>query len=390
MIKIIEFCFFEKQSPAYYLFINDLVRDVVLDYEDFFRDEFDVLRQLFPPRYINDKKYVEQYISNLRNKLTDGYTHTLKSLDEYVIAKILLDVAVVADDDEICPGFKTYLAELIQQKKYNTLTDIEVKKIKEMCRLLDKCSNLDFVRDYLIREIFLDDDLWCFELNCIYEVYKQSNELFQEFIGFNNMDYFMDIMPQDIQDEYLEIRDKREDTKAKKIEEPITKEKFKEIVIRSIDKFKFDIEKMRGYHLLNNKHRGKASEQEIQILFNLLLTDEMKKYGVTIIREPETGKGKVDFQFVLNSDIQALMEIKLFSNSNKKQGLEYQLPTYLSSSKIDFGVYLLICYNQKEKVRSMEYIRWAEEVSLKQQKDIRFYSIMIPEQVLTGSKIKSS
>jgi hypothetical protein len=107
-----------------------------------------------------------------------------------------------------------------------------------------------------------------------------------------------------------------------------------------------NVEQTQGYRLLTTgeDHDGLAlrSETDIQVALRSWLKPHCEKFNIDLNREPETGRGELDFKFSCGADFKCLAEVKLFPSPRLVHGLEIQLPTYLIAEKATHGVYVPI------------------------------------------------
>lgn len=336
----------------------------------------EIYATVFPPhlQIQESEENILNHIKRILSNILDDYMHELTSLDEYIIFGILHFMYEATKDDG------TFL-----------LNDLATKYLSSVSRLPDAES------ESLLRIVTISDliDI-CFEdvdfldVGLYFDWFKNNPEILKHLV-YVDLDYYQDIMPPDILKEYLEIKSLRENnplTPACNPTNPVTINEFKKITMQCLEAFDFAI-KYRGLHqILNSTARGKASEKEVQVLFQAILEPILSPHNILSLREVDTCRGCVDFYLSLGTNLRSLIEIKLSTNANQENGLLYQLPTYMISEKIDFGVYLLICYDEKSYLESASYINLAEEISKKYNKDIRFYRIHVAPKYLSASKIK--
>ncbi len=73
-----------------------------------------------------------------------------------------------------------------------------------------------------------------------------------------------------------------------------------------------------------------------------------KVNNTDISREPNIGRGPVDFKFSKGYEDRVLLEVKLARNGKFWNGVTEQLPQYLKSEEVDKGVFMVIVYTDKE------------------------------------------
>lgn len=93
--------------------------------------------------------------------------------------------------------------------------------------------------------------------------------------------------------------------------------------LQAVDTFKRYVEDMDGYKLIN-RGRGQpfASEREVQAFFGLLL--QPSRFDVN--REPNNGRGPVDFKLSAGAHDKSLIEFKLAKSTSLERNLKNQAP----------------------------------------------------------------
>lgn len=109
--------------------------------------------------------------------------------------------------------------------------------------------------------------------------------------------------------------------------------------------FKHYVEHQDGYKLIN-RGDGKpfASEKEVQTFFGLLLAHS--RFDVN--REPNNGRGPVDFKVSAGAYDKALIEFKLAKSSSLKRNLQNQVEIYKTANKTPNAMKVLIAYTEAE------------------------------------------
>ena len=106
------------------------------------------------------------------------------------------------------------------------------------------------------------------------------------------------------------------------------------------------IEQDEGYRLLITQGpEGQPqlrSEEEIQIALKHWLRPMCRAANIDLDREPQTGRGFLDFKFSIGHDFRCLVEVKLFSSAKLQDGLGIQLPIYLLADRCLYGIYVPI------------------------------------------------
>lgn len=116
--------------------------------------------------------------------------------------------------------------------------------------------------------------------------------------------------------------------------------------------FKDYIENGDGYKLLN-RGRGEplSHEKEVQLAFGLVWC----KTDLDVNREPNNGRGPVDFKASYGSGDKSLIEFKLGSNTQLKRNLEKQVAIYEAANGTRSSIKAIVCYTATQE-------RWVAKV----------------------------
>ncbi|WP_127466465.1 hypothetical protein [Streptomyces sp. B27] len=106
--------------------------------------------------------------------------------------------------------------------------------------------------------------------------------------------------------------------------------------------FKAYVEDNDGYKLINRAGKPFSREDEVQLFFGLLWC----RTDFDVNREPNNGRGPVDFKVSYGSGDKSLIEFKLASNSSLKRNLENQVAIYEKANRTDKSIKVIICYTQ--------------------------------------------
>ena len=85
-------------------------------------------------------------------------------------------------------------------------------------------------------------------------------------------------------------------------------------------------------------------EKNIQFLFYASSYYFCLENDIGLFPEVNFGRGPVDFCFGEKAD-KIVVEVKLSTNKNYRDGLKNQLPTYMDSSRAIFGYFLFMNYD---------------------------------------------
>ncbi|THV41773.1 hypothetical protein [Glycomyces buryatensis] len=117
--------------------------------------------------------------------------------------------------------------------------------------------------------------------------------------------------------------------------------------------FKDYVENKDGYKLINRKGKPFSREEEVQLFFGLLWC--MTEFDVN--REPNNGRGPVDFKISYGSGDKSLIEFKLASNSHLKRNLEKQVEIYKKANNTNKAVKVIICYSRADEIKVANILR---------------------------------
>lgn len=113
--------------------------------------------------------------------------------------------------------------------------------------------------------------------------------------------------------------------------------------------FKQYIENNDGYKLINKAGGGKpfSRESDVQLFFGLIF------FGTEfdINREPNNGRGPVDFKVSHGAFDKTLIEFKLASNSQLKRNLQNQVEIYEDANATRSSIKVIVVYTQQEAVK---------------------------------------
>jgi hypothetical protein len=111
--------------------------------------------------------------------------------------------------------------------------------------------------------------------------------------------------------------------------------------------FKGYIENNDGYRLLSRAGRPFSTEAEVQLAFGLVWC----RSEFDINREPNNGRGPVDFKASYGSGDKSLIEFKLGSNKQLERNLAKQVAVYEAANQTWSSVKVIIFYTAKDERR---------------------------------------
>ncbi|MFE4242005.1 hypothetical protein [Peribacillus butanolivorans] len=335
-----------------------------LDYEE-------IYSTVFPEHKQDDQISGKHDLKTLHRYIRDDFHHILTPLYEYVLYNVMYFVYEASDD-----GFN--LDDIISEQL--TLDTIRKLDDEDTLKLL---KNTHTPYD-VIGIIFEDIDF--LEVGKMFEIYRNQPEVVTNFLHVD-LDYYEELMPEDIKTEYQVIKNNITVYQPDKVEE-YDNIQFKEVVIKMVQDLKHIIEHNKGYKLLN--YSGvKSNEKDVQIFFNIMANLYLKDTNILVSQEVDLGRGCVDFYFSIGKKYRALIELKLDKHQRFADGINYQLPTYLMAEGVDFGIFVLICYSEHEFDNSKKLFENAKELSSEYEKDIRFERIDASGTLKSASMIKN-
>jgi hypothetical protein len=140
-------------------------------------------------------------------------------------------------------------------------------------------------------------------------------------------------------------------TEAREVAPPVKKSEFCDFVGRLCDEFVWVVEQRSGWRLLWNPDNTPRAESAVQQLFQVALVLYCKDHDVDLSSESAAGRGPVDFKFSRGWKRRALVEVKLAKHPKFWQGLDTQLPTYMTAEGIRCGYLLAVQYTDNDLTR---------------------------------------
>lgn len=118
--------------------------------------------------------------------------------------------------------------------------------------------------------------------------------------------------------------------------------------------FKRYVEDQDGYQLLNREAGTRPSnEKEVQLFFGLIWCNT----DFDVNREPNNGRGPVDFKVSFGSGDKSLIEFKLAKSSSLKRNLEKQVAIYEKANDARSSLKVIVCYTQEDQVKLQRVLR---------------------------------
>ncbi|PCN48784.1 hypothetical protein Csp2054_04160 [Curtobacterium sp. 'Ferrero'] len=117
-----------------------------------------------------------------------------------------------------------------------------------------------------------------------------------------------------------------------------------ELVAEVVDRFQHFVEQQRGWSLLWNDDSSEKPEEAVQLLFLGLAQPYLRQFDVELDREVELGRGPVDFKASSGTTARVLIEVKKLHNGKFWNGLNHQLPSYMTSDVATHGWFIAVQY----------------------------------------------
>lgn len=126
---------------------------------------------------------------------------------------------------------------------------------------------------------------------------------------------------------------------------------IKEFVFNLAHSFKHAVEEQGGWKILwNDGNAGHRKEEIVQSLAGMMWRSQSQSANIDINREIETGRGPVDFKFSSGWEARALLEVKHLDSPAFLKGLQKQTLQYLKSEEAYIGLYLVIQYEESQRM----------------------------------------
>lgn len=133
------------------------------------------------------------------------------------------------------------------------------------------------------------------------------------------------------------------------VSQPQAEDDFMDWVKGLAHEFKAAVENTDLWKALWNDDLTKHREEKIvQAIAGTMWVQQCKAANVDISKEPNMGRGPVDFKFSAGWEKRALIEVKFVGSSKFFQGAEKQLPQYLKTEQITGGVYLCVGFTDND------------------------------------------
>jgi hypothetical protein len=108
------------------------------------------------------------------------------------------------------------------------------------------------------------------------------------------------------------------------------------------------------------------------------------KVGLRFVREPETGRGPIDFEFANGLRTRVLIEIKRTDSQRLKHGIRSQLQKYLGAEGVDSAIYLCVTFDDTG-LRRFENVQREIETLRSENPQIFLHAELIDARRRTGA-----
>ncbi|MBS6643878.1 MAG: hypothetical protein KH366_09885 [Clostridiaceae bacterium] len=305
--------------------------------KEVFNEEMDLgdMVEILLPKYL----YREQYhkcvkaFNELYQWTEDSFYHEMCALHELLLYNF---IEYMANLQQEIPEFnQLYIDEkghfLIDQAAQNDMAesdDLGYEDCKEIY------YDIVFYPDFL----FIDTDFLF--IDKIYNTRKAGKTSIEDILGIN-IDYYFELLPQDIQEQYKT----RHITLTSEVDAML---KYVEGRIQCGNLYKLFWE-----------NDNPVKEERIQLILENIMDAYFYNQAIEITREALVGNGKVDFKLYKadHEDEKVLIEIKRGSSSYLRKGYEKQLTDYMLSTNYKNAFYLIACFTDSEYERSERFIR---------------------------------
>ena len=150
---------------------------------------------------------------------------------------------------------------------------------------------------------------------------------------------------------------------------------FLGVIDTMLDAFANFVENNRGWELLWLDDQSPRDERAAQLLFLGIVMHYCRANDIDISPETNIGRGPVDFKVARGFALRAALEMKLVRNGKFWNGLERQLPTYMTAEAIDVGYFIAIAFTEKDIDKLAGIAERVSRVNWATGYDIRFRSV---------------
>jgi hypothetical protein len=141
-------------------------------------------------------------------------------------------------------------------------------------------------------------------------------------------------------------------------------ENFYSAIQSLVERFKNYVENQGGWVMLwNDNDKSPKKEYSFQSLFTAFVMEFCRINNIDLSKEPNIGRGPVDFKLSVGVKLRVLVEAKRANNSKFWDGLDQQLPLYMKSEGIEYGIFLVAIQREADFKKSIELEARAKSAS---------------------------
>jgi len=162
------------------------------------------------------------------------------------------------------------------------------------------------------------------------------------------------------------------------LKQPESEEEFRQWLESVVLEFQHSVEQRDLWAAFWDDSRTKPRKEKIvQAVASAMFGAHCNAAHVEMSREVDMGRGPVDFKFTAGWEKRALVEVKLIKSSKFFSGASKQLPQYLRTERIEFGIYLCVGYTDSDF--SVERMKRVEDTlrALSKQKKVEMKPIFV-------------
>ncbi|WP_217559976.1 hypothetical protein [Paenibacillus sp. GbtcB18] len=308
--------------------------------EDDYIDIGDKL-EIILPKYLFREQYHKciKIFEELFRWTEDEFYHSMSAFHELALYNFLDYLANMREDmeqfddiyfDDKCHSLINEASRLdfYEYKEYDEFNDMSLKECQNNYYDIFNYSDCLFEEtDFLL-------------IDKLYNNRKLGDTNLEKYLGIN-IDFYYDILPLDIQNEYKSSY--------------ITLSGEVSGMLNYIShRLKYG-----NLYKLFWENNTPILEERIQLILENIMDAYFYNQEIDITREALLGNGKVDFKLYRNKkeDEKVLIEIKRASSSYLKKGYEKQLTDYMLSTNYKNAFYLIACFTDSEIEKTKQFIR---------------------------------
>ena len=118
-------------------------------------------------------------------------------------------------------------------------------------------------------------------------------------------------------------------------------------VLSLLARWKEYVEESGGWHNLWSGHTH-VSEAVIQENFRTFAAGYRDELHSIVLREPQTGRGPVDFLFTNGAETAVYLEFKRLDHARLEHGARVQLPTYMRAGGVDSAIFVCVGFDDDD------------------------------------------